>query len=79
MLQRVSKKLMFNDAQGRPFPLFTLVTETIRYLKDELIKSCKRNVLEFSDTDIRWVLTVPAIWSDAAKNFMREAAENVSI
>jgi molecular chaperone DnaK (HSP70) len=23
---------------------------------------------------IRWVITVPAIWSDAAKQFMREAA-----
>ena len=69
---------MFDDVQGRPFPLFTLVTETIRYLKDELINNCKRNVPEFKDTDILWVLTVPAIWSDSARNFMREAAENVS-
>ena len=28
--------------------------------------------------DIRWVLTVPAIWSDAAKQFMREAAQDKS-
>ena len=27
--------------------------------------------------DINWVLTVPAIWSDAAKQFMREAAVEV--
>ena len=27
--------------------------------------------------NIRWVLTVPAIWSDKAKNFMREVAEEV--
>ena len=28
--------------------------------------------------DIFWVLTVPAIWNDSAKQFMREAAVNVS-
>ena len=28
--------------------------------------------------DIFWVLTVPAIWEDSAKQFMREAAVNVS-
>jgi len=29
------------------------------------------------DSDYHWVLTVPAIWEDAAKQFMREAAEKV--
>lgn len=29
--------------------------------------------------DILWVLTVPAIWSDQAKQFMREAAIQVCI
>ena len=28
--------------------------------------------------DIRWVLTVPAIWGDGAKQFMREASFKVS-
>ncbi|CAG2206695.1 unnamed protein product [Mytilus edulis] len=28
-------------------------------------------------SDINWVLTVPAIWSDAAKQFMREAAGGI--
>ena len=27
--------------------------------------------------DIQWVLTVPAIWNDPAKQFMREAAQKV--
>jgi hypothetical protein len=29
------------------------------------------------ETDIHWVLTVPAIWKDNAKQFMREAAQQV--
>ena len=28
--------------------------------------------------DVQWVLTVPAIWKPAAKQFMREAAYKVS-
>jgi hypothetical protein len=33
---------------------------------------------EFEERDIVWVLTVPAIWTDAAKKFMREAAVEVN-
>lgn len=29
------------------------------------------------ETDIQWVLIVPAIWNDVAKHFMRESAEKV--
>ena len=29
------------------------------------------------DENIEWVLTVPAIWDDPAKQFMRKAAEKV--
>ena len=32
----------------------------------------------FSATDIQWVLTVPAIWTPRAKQFMREAAYEVN-
>ena len=39
--------------------------------EDKLMQRVKRD-------DIFWVLTVPAIWDDSAKQFMREAAVNVS-
>ena len=55
-------------------------SEAIRFLKDHLIHSLnERNAHNEIDVDdIMWVLTVPAIWTDAAKQFMREAAEQVS-
>lgn len=31
------------------------------------------------DDDIHWVITVPAIWDEKAKQFMREAARQVSL
>lgn len=35
--------------------------------------------LGVQESNIRWVLTVPAIWTDAAKQFMIAAAEEVSL
>lgn len=34
---------------------------------------------DISKKDFHWTLSVPALWSDAAKQFMREAATEVSI
>lgn len=34
---------------------------------------------EFDNVDVRWVITVPAIWKMPAKQFMREAAYKVPI
>lgn len=54
-----------------------IFTETIRYLKDHLLNDLKKRNLDVPDNKIKWVLTVPAIWSDPAKQFMRMAAEEV--
>ena len=50
----------------------------IKYLKDHLFGRVKRTLPETRDDDIRYVLTVPAIWNEGAKLFMREAAKVVS-
>lgn len=42
-------------------------------LNKNLFSICNRTV-----DDILWVVTVPAMWSEKAKQFMREAALNVS-
>ena len=54
-------------------------SEGICYLKNHLINALnERNSRnDFSVQDILWILTVPAIWNDHAKQFMREAAEKV--
>jgi hypothetical protein len=35
-------------------------------------------VPQLQDEDIHWVLTVPAIWDEVAKKFMRKSAEEVN-
>lgn len=50
----------------------------IKYLKDTMIKSMtEKKAFDTLDTNIDFVITVPAIWGDAAKLFMREAALDV--
>lgn len=53
--------------------IFTL---SIRYLKDHLLEVLRRT-LEINADDIDFVLTVPAIWSETTRVFMREAAIQV--
>lgn len=49
-------------------------SSVIGYLKDKLQKKYSRQLY---DIDSTWVLTVPVILSDTAKQFMRVAAEKV--
>ena len=51
---------------------------SIQYLKEHLMKVVQNCNPDIRPTDIRWVITVPAIWKDSAKKFMRQAAEQVS-
>ena len=44
-----------------------------------MLKTIDRKNLGVKENNIRWVLTVPAIWSDPAKQFMIEAAALVKI
>ena len=57
-----------------------MFSHSIKFLKDEALKViCERTGDEyFNVKDIQWVLTVPAIWKPVAKQFMREAAYDVS-
>lgn len=52
----------------------------MKYLKDEAVKTIQEVTQDqfYSAKDFQWVLTVPAIWTAAAKQFMREAAYKVS-
>jgi hypothetical protein len=58
-------------------PAKTVFSMAIRYLKDHLLTTVRNRVPSILETDVHWVLTVPAIWTDAAKQFMREAATDV--
>lgn len=60
---------------GKSLPAITVFGLSIEYLAQDMMKTGDNNVGGgITMDDVHWVLTVPAIWSDAAKQFMREAA-----
>lgn len=53
-------------------------SSVIGYLKKHMLNTCQNQLSDIKEFDIMWVLTVPAIWDDPSKQFMREAAEKVN-
>ena len=51
----------------------------IKYLKESFLKNIEtqNNQNDITVDEVRWVLTVPALWHNSSKQFMREAAEKV--
>jgi len=56
----------------------TIFSMAINYMRNHLMDLLKKQVTDIGQSDVMFVLTVPAIWSDASKQFMREAAIAVS-
>ncbi|XP_071124900.1 heat shock 70 kDa protein 12B-like [Mytilus edulis] len=70
----IPRDLTIEDDKGKHLPAGKVISACINYLRDHLMKQIAKKDLPVKKTEITWVLTVPAIWSDPAKQFMREAA-----
>jgi len=60
-------------------PAMTIFAMSIRYLKEQFWKAVNKQKAGLLETDVRYVITIPAIWDDNAKQFMREAAKEVDL
>jgi hypothetical protein len=69
--------VILEDETGKPMSALTVFSASIKYLKDSLFEECQKQNSDIQVDDIKWIITVPAIWSDPAKSFMRSAAVQV--
>ncbi|KAL3878939.1 hypothetical protein ACJMK2_031263, partial [Sinanodonta woodiana] len=71
----ITRNTIIDDEMGKKMAAIKVISLVIRYLKDDL---CDQLKLKMSGAPLpeetQWVLTVPAIWNDKARQFMREAA-----
>ncbi|KAL3878432.1 hypothetical protein ACJMK2_030782 [Sinanodonta woodiana] len=67
------------DKQGRHVLASIVFMHSIRALKGMIETDLKKSTTIIKEDEIYWILTVPAIWNDAAKQFMREAAVKAGI
>ncbi|KAL4230424.1 Heat shock 70 kDa protein 12A [Mactra antiquata] len=77
----VQRDTILEGENGKKLPAKRVFSLSIKYLKDDLIKTSNDRISgsAVGEADMHWVLTVPAIWNDAAKQFMREAAQEAGI
>ncbi|CAG2226933.1 unnamed protein product [Mytilus edulis] len=75
--KNLSKDLMIEDISGKSLLALDVFSLSIKALKDHFIERVNKLVKNIQIDDILWVLTVPAIWDDNAKLFMRTSAEQV--
>ena len=68
------------DANGDGFLVLDLIADYLRELKEYAIKNITSGVTGLlEDRQIRWCLTVPAIWTNANKQLMRRAAQRAGL
>lgn len=65
-------------ANGESFLAVDLFGMALHYLSQRVLAELADQGSEVTPLKVRWVVTVPAIWSHSAKQFIREAAYKVN-
>lgn len=76
---RLHRDLEIPDIRGKPKSALLVIGKTIKLIKREAETSIQKVLANVQPQNIKWVITVPALWSDCAKQFMREAANLAGI
>jgi hypothetical protein len=67
------------SVDGREMPLMVVIQESLRFIAEKAMLKLEEQVGKVVKAKIRWVLTVPALWSEEHKQFMRRAAMHAGI
>ncbi|CAG2220714.1 unnamed protein product [Mytilus edulis] len=73
------KHQKLKDVTGKTVVASEVFSKFIKALKDHLLTHFDETGKAIEPHEIRWVLTVPTIWTDASKQFMRECAHQAGI
>ena len=77
IIQCMKHDMLIEDETGKKMEAQTIFAKSIKYLKRHFQENLDNQGMEIQDSEILYVLTVPAIWNDSAKQFMRNAAVQV--
>lgn len=70
--------MRLTDAMGRQLRGRVVFSESIRYLKNQAMMLLEKSSV-YKEEDVKWILTLPAIWSESAKQFMIWCCTEVTI
>lgn len=77
--KHITNEMVLKDISGKQVLALDVFSLAIKALVKHLLDLLENRGTNVEMKDILWVLTVPAIWSDAAKRFMRNSAEKAGI
>lgn len=60
-------------------PARIIFSIALNYLKRHLLKQLKERNIGLHESEIWWVITVPSLWTEPAKEFMALCAEKVLV
>lgn len=79
-LQNVTETFEIQDERKSiSLPAIDIFKHAIKALRDHFEEAAKDRGVIFKPEEVLYVLTVPAIWSESAKEFMKKAALKVSL
>ncbi len=78
ILQELNKDTMIKASNGKLMSALTVFSHSLRFFRDQALQELSdQSATKILNEDVRWVITVPAIWKAPAKQFMRQAAYSV--
>ena len=69
---------MIEAANGKCLPAVDVFAMALKFLKDKAVEQIHKSS-HLPNKKIQWIITVPTIWTDVAKDIMRQAARKVSV
>jgi len=80
--KKLSRGSELRDATGKHMKAIDVFYIIFCYLKQTILRqinSSKAASFCITSDDVGWMITIPAIWTDEARQFMREAATNAGL
>jgi hypothetical protein len=77
LFQDLTAEMKLEDFTGKSLLAIEVFGLSIQALKSHMMNALEKEGTKIKPHEIRWVLTVPAIWPESAKQFMRKSAERV--
>jgi len=80
--KKLSRRTQLKDATGKKMKALDVFCIVFCHLKQIIlhqINLSKAANFSITSDDVGWMITIPAIWTDEARQFMREAATNAGL
>jgi hypothetical protein len=75
LLKELNMNTKVKSLNGKEFSALNIFSYSLKWIKETVLNELNDQLIEKIQNDnIKWILTVPAIWKAKSKYFMREAA-----